>query len=77
MKIETFMWPDFGKPTKLLHLVFREIPILNIQATVVPLCWIVATPVILYNWNSLLASLHCWIFSNFFQNHCNITDGTL
>ena len=43
-------------------------------------------PDILYNWNSLLASvlylfllasLHCWIFSNFFQNHCNITDGKL
>ena len=24
-----------------------------------------------------LASLHCWILSTFFQNHCNITDGTL
>ena len=35
---ESYMWPDFRKPTKLSHLVFREIPILNIQATVVPLC---------------------------------------
>ena len=31
------MLPDIGKPTKLSHLVFREIPILIIQATVVPL----------------------------------------
>ena len=51
------MWPDFRKPTKLSHLVFREIPILNIQATVVPLCYIVALLNILYNWNSLLASV--------------------
>ena len=35
---KTYVWPDFGKPTKLSHLVFREIPILDIQATVVPLC---------------------------------------
>ena len=25
---------------------------------------------------SLVASKHCWILSNFFQNHCNITDCT-
>ena len=37
-KMKDEMWPDFGKPTKLSHLVFREIPILNIQATVFPLC---------------------------------------
>ena len=29
----------------------------NIEATVVPLCSIVATPDILYNWNSLFASI--------------------
>ena len=28
----------FGKPTKLSHLVFQEIPILNIETTVVFLC---------------------------------------
>ena len=33
-----YMWPDFGKPTKLSHLVFWEISILNIQAAVAPLC---------------------------------------
>ena len=32
------MRPDYGKPIKLSHLIFREILILNIQATVVPLC---------------------------------------
>ena len=32
------MWPDFGKPTKISHLVFQEIPILNIPATVVLWC---------------------------------------
>ena len=48
---------DFGKPTKLSHLVFQEITILNIEATVVLLCWTVATPDILYNWNSPLASV--------------------
>ena len=32
-----YMCPDFGKLTKLSHLVFREISILNIEATVVPL----------------------------------------
>ena len=36
--IVIYVWPDFRKPTKLSHLVFREIPILNIQAIVVPLC---------------------------------------
>ena len=34
----TYMRPDYGKLTKLSHLVFRGIPILNIEATVVPLC---------------------------------------
>ena len=48
---------DFGKPTKLSHLVFRETTILNIEATVVLLCWTVATPDILYNRNSPLASV--------------------
>ena len=50
---------DFGKLTKLSHLVFREITILNIEATVVLLYWTVATPDILYmyNWNSPLASI--------------------
>ena len=48
---------QFGKPTKLSHLVFQEILILNIQATVVPLCWIAVMPNILYNWNSVLASI--------------------
>ena len=33
--IVIYVSPDFRKPTKLSHLVFREIPILNI---VVPLC---------------------------------------
>ena len=33
------LWPDFGKPAKLSYLVFWEILILNIQATVVPLCY--------------------------------------
>ena len=44
------IWPDFGKPTKLQssHLVLREITILNIEATVAPLCWTVAMPDILY-----------------------------
>ena len=48
---------DFGKPTKLSHLVFREITILNIEATVVLLCWTVATADTLYNRNSPLASV--------------------
>ena len=39
-----YMWPDFEKPNKLSHLVFREILILNIQATEVPLYYIVAMP---------------------------------
>ena len=51
------MWLDFGKPTKLSQVVFQEIPILNIEATVVLLCWIVATPDELYNCNSRLASV--------------------
>ena len=51
------MWPDFGKPTNLSHLVFQEILILNIQAIVIPLRYTVVTPDILYNWNSLLASV--------------------
>ena len=33
-----YMCSDLRKPTKLSHLVLREIPILNIQATVVLLC---------------------------------------
>ena len=33
------MLPDFGKPTELSHLVFREILILKIQATVVLFCY--------------------------------------
>ena len=36
--VNNHMQHDFGKPTKLSQLVFQEIPILNIQATVVPLC---------------------------------------
>ena len=32
------MWPDFGKPTKLSQLVFWEIQILNIKATMFLLC---------------------------------------
>ena len=39
-----YMSSDFGKPTKLSHLVFQEILILNIQSTVIPLCYIVAMP---------------------------------
>ena len=27
------LWPDFGKLTKLSHLIFQEILILNTQAT--------------------------------------------
>ena len=38
LHIQQYMWPDFGKPTELSHLVFRELPILNIPATAVPLC---------------------------------------
>ena len=41
----------------LSHLEFQEIPILNIEITVVFLCYIVAMPDILYNWNSHLASV--------------------
>ena len=52
-----YMSPDFGKPIKLSHLILREILILNIQSTVVPLCYIVGMPDILYNWNSHLASV--------------------
>ena len=39
-----YMWPDFEKANKLSHLVFREILILNIQVTEVPLYYIVAMP---------------------------------
>ena len=38
LHIQQYMWPDFGKPTELSHLVFQELPILNIPATAVPLC---------------------------------------
>ena len=33
-----YMCPDVGKLTKVSHLVFKEIPIVNIQANAVPLC---------------------------------------
>ena len=36
------MWPDFEKPTKMSHLVFRELPILNFPAIVALLYQIVA-----------------------------------
>ena len=48
---------DFGKLTKLSHLVFQEITILNSEAIVVLLCWTVAIPDILYILNGPLASV--------------------
>ena len=51
------MCPNFGKLAKLSHLVFQEIPVTNIETTVVFLCQIVAMPDIQYTWNSLLASV--------------------
>ena len=51
------MRPDFGNLTEMSHLIFWEIPILNIETTLVFLCLIVAMLDILYNWNNLLASV--------------------
>ena len=36
--IEFHVLPDFGKLTKLLHLVFQEIPILSTEATMILSC---------------------------------------
>lgn len=36
------MWPDFGKPTELLHFEIQEIAIGNIPPIVVSVCLIVA-----------------------------------
>ena len=44
----TEMWLELWKPTKLWHFVFWEIPLWNIEATVVFLCFIVAMPHLLY-----------------------------
>ena len=49
--------PDFGEPTKLSHLAFREIPISNIETIAAFSCYTVATLDILHNWNSLLGSV--------------------
>ena len=46
---QSYIWPDFGKPTKLSQLGFWEIPILNIEATMVLSCYIIATLVLQYN----------------------------
>ena len=47
--VDDCMWPDFGKPTMLSKLAFREIPILLIEDVIVLLCWVVAMLDLLHN----------------------------
>ena len=55
------VWPDFGKPTELSHLVFWEILIKNIETIMVFLCYTVATLDILHFHN------HCNITSGTYK----------
>ena len=45
------------KPSLTVHLVFREILFLDIEATAVLLCCVSVTPDLQYNYSSYLASV--------------------
>ena len=51
------MWLDLQKVSLLANFVFQEMPIWSTEATVVLLCYIVATPDLLYTRSGLIASV--------------------